>query len=175
MNPSYYENYQYAASMAQDDYAQARRQAFWRGIWRRLSHKCNDLLPTGEFLEKIHIQGLHNHGLKKVAIKRIVGSSARYRDFDLAFLPRRPSADGRWENIARARYEQIDLPPPILLKIGNSYFVEDGNHRISVARAAGQEYIDALVTTIDSPDLIAQPSCTRLGFKPAGSTSTGTH
>jgi hypothetical protein len=171
MRASYSESNQYAAPMAQNDYAQARRRAFWRGIWRRLSHQCNDLAPTGELLKSIHIQGVRNLGLRQVPMERIVGSSGRYRDFDLVYQPLRQEQDGRWENIARARYKGIDLPPPNLLKIGNAYFVEDGNYRISVARARGQESIEALVTAFDSPDLIAQPSCTRLGFKPARGTA----
>ncbi len=166
----YYENNEYADVMARKDYAHARRRAFWRNIWHQLKHKCNDLLPTEKALENIHIQGHCNLGVQKVATEQIIGSTGRYRDFDLAFLPRRHETDGRWINIARARYKGIDLPPPILLQVGNSYFVVDGNHRISVARASGQEYIEAFVTTIDSPAVSTKPSCVRLGVKNVEST-----
>ena len=104
-------------------------------------------------------------GLQEVPLDRIVGSSGRYRDFDLGFLPLRREKDGRWLNIARARRQGIDLPPPLLYHIGAAYFVEDGNHRISVAGASGQETIEAHVITIDASHLPVDSSCTRLGFK----------
>jgi ParB-like chromosome segregation protein Spo0J len=37
------------------------------------------------------------------------------------------------------------LPPIEVIQIGEHYFVNDGHHRISVARALGIAYIDALV------------------------------
>jgi hypothetical protein len=40
------------------------------------------------------------------------------------------------------------LPPVELFKVGEVYFVRDGNHRVSVARARGQDFIDAQVTEI---------------------------
>jgi len=38
------------------------------------------------------------------------------------------------------------LPPVELIRVGDEYYVRDGNHRVSVARAFGQPYIEALVT-----------------------------
>lgn len=46
--------------------------------------------------------------------------------------------------IARAR--GIQLPPVDLIQVGEHYFVCDGHHRISVAKAQGQVVIEALVT-----------------------------
>jgi hypothetical protein len=42
-----------------------------------------------------------------------------------------------------------ELPPVELVQIGDFYFVRDGHHRISVARAMGQEHIEAEVTVWD--------------------------
>jgi hypothetical protein len=42
--------------------------------------------------------------------------------------------------------EGRDLPPVILYKLGDDYYVEDGNHLVSVARFGGVETIDAEVT-----------------------------
>ena len=40
-----------------------------------------------------------------------------------------------------------DIAPPVeLIQVGDLYFVRDGHHRISVARAMGQEAIEAKVT-----------------------------
>ena len=78
-------------------------------------------------------------------IKQIVGSEDRFRDFDRAFLPRQAHTAGRWKNIDRAFLSDVILPPIQLYKVGNVYFVKDGNHRVSVARERGAEYIDAEV------------------------------
>jgi hypothetical protein len=37
------------------------------------------------------------------------------------------------------------LPPVSLVQVGDEYFVRDGHHRISVAKAFGQETIEARV------------------------------
>jgi hypothetical protein len=57
---------------------------------------------------------------------------------------------GRWEQIAAAVRRGEPLPPVDLLRIGEIYFVRDGHHRVSVARALGLEDIDAYVTEVDT-------------------------
>ena len=37
------------------------------------------------------------------------------------------------------------MPPVALIQVGDCYFVRDGHHRISVAKALGQKAIDATV------------------------------
>ncbi len=155
--------------LANRDYEHARRRAFWRKIRALLGRKCNDLLSMQRVLDNLLNQESCTLGLQQVPIERIVGSSGRNRDFDLAFLPLRQEHDGRWQSIARARHQGINLPPPLLYQIGDAYFVADGNHRISVASASGQEYIEANVVAIDTSTLKAEPSCTRLGYKIANS------
>ena len=54
-------------------------------------------------------------------------------------------------SIDSAHIEDVILPPVDLFKIGEIYFVRDGNHRISVARERGQEFMDAYVIEIDVP------------------------
>jgi hypothetical protein len=45
-----------------------------------------------------------------------------------------------------ARERGAHLPPVELTRVGGTYFVRDGHHRISVARATGQDYIEADVS-----------------------------
>ena len=155
--------------LANRDYERALRKAFWRKVRSFLGRKCNDLLPVQRVLNNLPKQEFRTLGLQQVPIERIVGSSGRYHDFDLAFLPLRQEHDGRWQSIARAHHQGINLPPPLLYQIGDAYFIEDGNHRISVASASGQEYIEANVVAIDASTLKAESSCTRLGYKIADS------
>ena len=79
-------------------------------------------------------------------LEKIVGSVGRRRDFDGAFMPLRASAGERWKRVDLAFHQGKDLPPVSLYRLGDAYFVEDGNHRVSVARFHGAEWIEADVT-----------------------------
>ena len=67
-------------------------------------------------------------------MERIVGSLGRHREFDRSFLPNKASLEENWRRIDRAFHRGEDLPPVALYKVGGAYFVEDGNHPVSVAR-----------------------------------------
>ena len=58
-------------------------------------------------------------------------------------------------SIDKAHYAQVILPPVDLYKIGDVYFVKDGNHRVSVARERGQEFMDAFVIELDTPVILS--------------------
>jgi hypothetical protein len=73
-------------------------------------------------------------GMRVVLVEKIVGSVNRYGDFDRTFLPARASLETKWKSIDRAYHRSVELPPVSLYKIGEKYFVVDGNHRVSVAR-----------------------------------------
>lgn len=139
--------YQYA----KDDFDRAVGRAFWRKVISWLSGRSNDLLPFDSVRENMPIKGQHYLGLQQVELEKIIGSTGRYKDFDRAFLPTQTHTRDRWMNVDRARYDQINLPPVELYKIGDIYFVRDGNHRVSVAREWGQEFIDGYVTEIEIP------------------------
>jgi hypothetical protein len=100
-------------------------------------------------------------GVQSVPLAQIIGSVDRYRGFDRRFLPTQSHTEDRWRRISRAWYEDVNLPPVLLYKIGEAYFVVDGNHRVSVARERGQVYIDAEVREVESrvpvtPDIRAE-------------------
>jgi hypothetical protein len=61
-------------------------------------------------------------------------------------MPTKSSLAERWKRVDRAFHCGLDLPAVRLYKMGDSYFVEDGNHRVSVARYQGVETIEADVT-----------------------------
>lgn len=140
--------------LAEQDFERAVRKSFWRKILTRFRGETNELLPYDDVREKIQIQGQRYIGLREVPVDLIVGSVGRYRDFDRQFLPVQRRTRGRWVNIDKAHYEQIPLPPVELYKVGEIYFVKDGNHRVSVARERGQDYVDAYITEIDLPVIL---------------------
>jgi len=127
------------------DFDAARRKAFWNEIVSFLSGRPNRLLSWDEVRDKLGVRGQVYRGMQAVPVDKVIGSVGRYRDFDRAFLPTQDRTAGRWRSIARAHYDDISLPPVKLYKIGDAYFVLDGNHRVSVAREQGVEFVDAEV------------------------------
>ena len=94
----------------------------------------------------------------------IVGSVDRSRDFDRRFRPTSGRSRGRWEQIAAAARRGEALPPVDLLRVGELYFVRDGHHRVSVARALGRTDIDAYVTEVTTR--VGAEQATRLSDLP---------
>jgi hypothetical protein len=91
----------------------------------------------------------HRHAERKsVPLSQIRGSSSQSRcfDFDADFRPLNPHNRARWLRLAAARQQGVKLPPVALIKIEGIYFVKDGHHRISLARAMGEGEIEAEVT-----------------------------
>jgi hypothetical protein len=130
-------------SRARSDYSRARFKAFLNGVWSTLSGQPNRLLSYDEVKEKLHVGGPIYRGVQTVRVDQIAGSLNRYHQFDRAFLPTQDDTSARWLSINRAFYQDVSLPPVVLYKVGQVYFVVDGHHRVSVAREQGQEFVDA--------------------------------
>ncbi len=137
--------------LARENFESARRKAFWRKVRSWLTREPNELLAFDDVQRFLPVRGQHSLGTRVVPIDKIVGSVGRYHDFDRAFLPRRAHSKGRWTNVDRAYLEHVTLPPIDLYQIGEVYFVKDGNHRVSVARERGQDFIDAYVVAVEVP------------------------
>ncbi len=127
------------------EFKRARARSFLRGIWGALSGHNTKLLAWDDVRDKLGLRGLIRRGVQTVPISLIVGSVGRYKDFDNAFLPTKSTLVDRWRRINRAFYDDVSLPPVTLYKVGDVYFVLDGNHRVSVAREHGVVYLDAEV------------------------------
>ena len=133
------------SEQARADFQQARFRAFMNRIWATLSGQPSTLLSYDEIKEKLHIGGPIYRGVKTVRVDQIAGSLNRYHEFDRVFLPASDKLEARWTSVNRAFYQEISLPPVVLYKVGEVYFVVDGHHRVSVARRQGQIYIEAEV------------------------------
>ncbi len=132
-------------SRARSDFSRARFKAFLNGVWATISGQPNRLLSYDEIKEKLHIGGPIYRGVQTVRVEQIAGSLNRYHQFDRAFLPTQDDTSSRWISVNRAFYQDVSLPPVVLYKVGQVYFVVDGHHRVSVAREQNQEFIDAEV------------------------------
>jgi hypothetical protein len=136
-------------SIARNDFESALRKGFWGSMISWFNGSSNELLPFDEVRKRLTLRGQHYLGLKEIPIDKIIGSVGRYHDFDRAFLPRRDESRVRWMSIDSAMLQDTPLPAVDVYKIGEIYFVKDGNHRVSVARKRGQAFIDAHVVEID--------------------------
>jgi hypothetical protein len=119
-------------------------------LMNKIRGKSHQLLDFEVVRENLELSHQHDLGLKVVAIEAIVGSVGRTHDFDDEFHPISDDSRDRWCNVAIAIYSDKTLPPIDLYKIDEQYFVIDGNHRISVFKANGQNYIEANIIEIET-------------------------
>ena len=152
-------------NQAQQDFQQALHIAFWRKARAWLGKDCNELLSYRDVFEQLKGQPQIKRGNQAVLLEQIVGSAGRSNDFDLAFYPLRRALQNRWINVAKTKYIKGKVSPVLLYKVGDAYFVEDGNHRVSIARANGKPTIQAKVIEFDVSNLTPEPACRRLGYK----------
>lgn len=138
-------------SDAQFDFSRARRQRALRRLADRLRREPSDvnvILPFEEVVEALGRRGERSLGLRTVPLDSIVGTVDRRREFDRSFRPTTGKVRPRWERIATAQRRGESMPPIDLYRIGDLHFVRDGHHRVSVARALGNDAIDAYVTEV---------------------------
>jgi hypothetical protein len=138
---------------AQNDFSRARRARLLTEIARRLRREPDDvglILPFEEVVEALGRTGQSDHGLQVVPLDAVVGTVDRDVDFDRGFRPTSPRLRSRWERINAAQRRGETMPPVSLYKVGDLYFVRDGHHRVSVAKAFGRKDIDAYVTEVNT-------------------------
>lgn len=123
-----------------------RGKAFWQDILNLVTRQSSELLSFDEIRARFNLHEEHYQGIHEVPLDQIVGSVGRYKDFTATFLPKSNNMKERWSRVY-AVANSMEGPPPIeLYKVGDVYFVRDGNHRVSVARELGAKSIEAHVT-----------------------------
>ncbi len=139
-------------SAAQRDFAEARMKAFWQGVRSLVNRKPTELLDFEEVKQKLRLEGGERLlGLQNIPLDKIVGSVGRYNDFTRTFLPRKSVDEDRWRRVNALARGAYGLPPIEAYKIGDVYFVIDGNHRVSVARQLKAKTIEGYVREIPTP------------------------
>ena len=127
------------------DFSQAMQKAFWEELKGFILRRSTPLLPFDKVKDKLEIWFVRDLGIQIVSIDSIVGSESRYRSFTRYFLPLKEDLRERWKKVVQAYYSRLNLPPVELYKVRDAYFVKDGHHRVSVARAKGIRNIEAQV------------------------------
>lgn len=103
----------------------------------------NELLSFEQIKKGFGLYKQVHLGIQTVPIEKIVGSFDRYKDFDKYFLPKKNNLQRRWAHIHNLLLRDVILPPVLLYKVSEIYFVVDGNHRVSVSKKMGVKFIDA--------------------------------
>ncbi len=135
---------------AESDFARARNKALFNEIQHLLTPEEAAMISLKAVRKVIKTQSETYIGMKVIPINKIVGSEGRYRDFDNQFFPKRSIIKERWEHVDEAVIKDIVLPPIKVYELGGLYFVRDGNHRVSVAKSKGVEFIDAEVVSLQT-------------------------
>ena len=128
------------------DFSDARQQAMLQEVLARLTGKSIELLSYEEVAHKLRLTERAERGVQAIPLEAIVGSVGRYTDFTRTFLPRQKNDQERWARVKTAFAE--GLPAIDVYKVGEVYFVLDGNHRVSIARQNGMTHIDAHVIEV---------------------------
>ena len=123
-------------------HARGLRQQRWGGLFGRQKR----LLDLNEIERSVPLGGRFDAGVRLVPLSAVRGSEGRSADFDADFNPLQEHTRERWISVASALQAGVALPPVKLVQIGETYFVRDGHHRISVARYQGQSEIEAEVS-----------------------------
>ncbi len=136
---------------ALEDFRKARRQATLKSIltWMR-GKRQEELLPYEAVRRKLQAIETADRKLEDIRITSIVGSINRYTDFTRDFLPKKSISAERWARVKAASSDMAGLPPIEVYQIGEVYFVQDGNHRVSIARQSGASSIQAYVRRVQS-------------------------
>ena len=129
-------------------YHQNARKAQLADLMGRITGADTDLVSYDEVAKRLRARQHIEMGTQTVPLDLIVGSVGRYRDFTRTFLPRTRVSPERWARVDSIMHSFEGYPPIELYKIGEVYFVRDGNHRVSVARANGLDFIEAYVTEL---------------------------
>ena len=139
---------------ARGGFDRERRRRALANIAARLRSEPDDvseMLPFEEVVGALGRRSERDLGVQVIPLESIVGTVDRSkRDFDRKFRPATPAVRERWERIAAARRRGDAMPPIDVFRVGDLHFVQDGHHRVSVARALGDEDIDAHVREVDT-------------------------
>ena len=133
----------------QEVHRSMQNKAFLGKIFAFLSQHSRSLLDLNTEVSERRIIRQHYAGVRTIPLNQIKGSEGRSGDFDCDFNPLHARTRNRWMSIAIARSQGDTLPLVELIQLGEDYFVRDGHHRISVAHALSEEYIDAVVIVLE--------------------------
>ena len=138
----------FPAHDAENDFSKARRGQVLRALRAKVRGGGRPILYLEDVVTALGRTGQRRLGLRSIPIDSIAGTVDRGHGFDGEFRPTTKRVRNRWQRIAGATRRGEHFPPIDVFRVGTVHFVEDGHHRVSVARQLGHEVIEARVTEI---------------------------
>ena len=126
------------------DHFYALQRPAWRdSLWAKLIGKSTNL---ARFPEQAPQKSSNRKlvAVQDIPLRQIVGTLNRHNDFDHKFRPLKSYLRDRWVNV-HCSLENGGWDPILVHMVGNRYYIEDGHHRVSIARSLGMEFIQANV------------------------------
>lgn len=148
--PPLVKDFNLSRSEALDDFHRAQHHATIMWLWSRLRGEVSELYSYEAVRRQLRARESSKRIQQDVPLDAIVGSVGRYQEFTRGFLPRGVVRGDRWVRVKLAMTGMRGVPPIEAYRIGDAYFVQDGNHRVSVAREMGLKHIPAFVTEVES-------------------------
>lgn len=140
---------------ALEDFRLARRQAALQSILGWMKGEQENLLSYDDVRKQLRAIESSDRKLQEIPVNSIVGSVNRCADFTRNFLLKHSISGERWARVKAAAQDMVGLPPIEVYQIGEVYFVQDGNHRVSIARQDGAKSIQAYVKVVHTKISIA--------------------
>lgn len=125
-------------------FERARQLADRETFLGRLTGRETRLLPFEVIRSNLRQQNPMYRGVQEVPVSQLIGIVGRYKEFTRSFLPLSDSLKERWVGVEALALTR-GWPPIELYKVGNAYFIKDGNHRAAVARQLQMPTIEAHV------------------------------
>jgi hypothetical protein len=144
----------YIRSEAQFNRASAN--AFWQTKLSLVTGRRAYLLSLDEVMKQFKAGQAIYLGLRDIALKDIVGSVNRHRDFTRQLLPctRDDRSKERWRLMYTQAVSGTGFPAIDVYQLETGYFIQNGHERVSVAAYLAWPTIQAYVTLLPSTPLI---------------------
>jgi len=123
----------------------------YTSILGKILRRENNILNLNTLTALVPVISISSSKIYDVKTDEIIGTENRSQDFTVNFYPRYEWMKERWIKIYKLMHSKGISEPVKLIKYGGYYFVRDGNHRVSVAKNSGIEYITAEVTHYNLP------------------------
>jgi hypothetical protein len=109
--------------------------------------RTGDLLELDEVERRLRPFARRYVGVRAIPLDHVVGTEGRAAAFTREFQPRHAFSRDRLRSLAEA-FPDGGFPPIVAVKLGETYFVIDGHHRVALTRRHGGETIDADITEL---------------------------
>jgi hypothetical protein len=135
----------YWSEPAERAFAAARRRARRQEIVDRLRGRRPELLAFEEVASGARLLEESQERSQTVPLTQVVGSVGKADLFTRSFHPRRDELRWRWKRAFARAHGLRGYQPVELYEADRVYYVVDGHFRVSVARALGNDTIQARV------------------------------